>query len=203
MQRGTNATSKETMNTNNIQASYGSKLASPKNSLPAPKNSLPSQKSDLLELKAAQKTCKETFLKCEEIENKEFLDFLCKYVNKGRDGIKPSTFWTQARLGEKSYREVVIKRKRKLAENYKQRICIGIGIEWNNIVRIHIDHKFPNLDCEQRAKKVNELKNSFILQMGSPMKRVFILMKEGKDLKHLARCMHLMADNSSHLKRNS
>lgn len=184
------------MNNNNTPASYSGKLSTPKHSLPTHENGE-------IELDTAQKTCKETFLKCEEIENQEFLDFLFKYVNKGRDGIKPSTFWKQARLGEKSYREVVVKRKRKLAEDYKQRICIGIGIKWYDIERIHIDRKFPNLDDEQRARKVNELKNSFILQMGSPMKRVFILMEEGKDLEHLALCMYIMADNSSHFKKKS
>ena len=102
------------------------------------------------------KACKNRLLEREKKTNKEVIDFLKQYINNGNNGIIPQNFKKNAHLGENTFRKV-FSQKRNLSKRFKQRICLGIGIMWKDIVQNHIDRYCPKLDPEERQKKVQKL----------------------------------------------
>jgi len=139
---------------------------------------------------------KKVLMEGEQSAQTEFLDFIQQYVNKA--GIPPSLFTQKAHLGDKSYREIVKKRTRNLSVDFNKRICIGIAIFWlSDIVRIHIDRKFPQIDKELRKKKIEELKKLFVLKLGIHMKMAFQLMEKGINLENIAIYLNQEAGDAS------
>lgn len=147
------------------------------------------------------KACKNRLLEREKKTNKEVIDFLKQYINNGNNGIIPQNFKKNAHLGENTFRKV-FSQKRNLSKRFKQRICLGIGIMWKDIVQNHIDRYCPKLDPEERQKKVQKLQKEFIWHLGTPMKEIFEMMQEGENLEHYAIYMNKTSGNKDNFTKN-
>ena len=147
------------------------------------------------------KACKNRLLEREKKTNKEVIDFLKQYINNGNNGIIPQNFKKNAHLGENTFRKV-FSQKRNLSKRFKQRICLGIGIMWKDIVQNHIDRFCPKLDPEERQKKVQKLQKEFIWHLGTPMKEIFEMMQEGENLEHYAIYMDKTSGNKDNFTKN-
>ena len=147
------------------------------------------------------KACKNRLLEREKKTNKEVIDFLKQYINNGNNGIIPQNFKKNAHLGENTFRKV-FSQKRNLSKRFKQRICLGIGIMWKDIVQNHIDRFCPKLDPEERQKKVQKLQKEFIWHLGTPMKEIFEMMQEGENLEHYAIYMNKTSGNKDNFTKN-
>ena len=147
------------------------------------------------------KACKNRLLEREKKTNKEVIDFLKQYINNGNNGIIPQNFKKNAHLGENTFRKV-FSQKRSLSKRFKQRICLGIGIMWKDIVQNHIDRYCPKLDPEERQKKVQKLQKEFIWHLGTPMKEIFEMMQEGENLEHYAIYMNKTSGNKDNFTKN-
>ena len=147
------------------------------------------------------KACKNRLLEREKKTNKEVIDFLKQYINNGNNGIIPQNFKKNAQLGENTFRKV-FSQKRNLSKRFKQRICLGIGIMWKDIVQNHIDRFCPKLDPEERQKKVQKLQKEFIWHLGTPMKEIFEMMQEGENLEHYAIYMNKTSGNKDNFTKN-
>lgn len=147
------------------------------------------------------KACKNRLLEREKKTNKEVIDFLKQYINNGNNGIIPQNFKKNAHLGENTFRKV-FSQKRNLSKRCKQRICLGIGIMWKDIVQNHIDRFCPKLDPEERQKKVQKLQKEFIWHLGTPMKEIFEMMQEGENLEHYAIYMNKTSGNKDNFTKN-
>lgn len=147
------------------------------------------------------KACKNRLLEREKKTNKEVIDFLKQYINNGNNGIIPQNFKKNAHLGENTFRKV-FSQKRNLSKRFKQRICLGIGIMWKDIVQNHINRFCPKLDPEERQKKVQKLQKEFIWHLGTPMKEIFEMMQEGENLEHYAIYMNKTSGNKDNFTKN-
>uniref|UniRef100_UPI0040252B34 hypothetical protein n=1 Tax=Segatella copri TaxID=165179 RepID=UPI0040252B34 len=147
------------------------------------------------------KACKNRLLEREKKTNKEVIDFLKQYINNGNNGIIPQNFKKNAHLGENTFRKV-FSQKRNLSKRFKQRICLGIGIMWKDIVQNHIDRFCPKLDPEERQKKVQKLQKEFVWHLGTPMKEIFEMMQEGENLEHYAIYMNKTSGNKDNFTKN-
>lgn len=147
------------------------------------------------------KACKNRLLEREKKTNKEVIDFLKQYINNGNNGIIPQNFKKNAHLGENTFRKV-FSQKRNLSKRFKQRICLGIGIMWKDIVQNHIDRYCPKLDPEERQKKVQKLQKEFIWHLGTPMKEIFEMMQEGANLETYAIYMNKTSGNKDNFTKN-
>ena len=147
------------------------------------------------------KACKNGLLEREKKTNKEVIDFLQQYINNGNNGIIPQNFQKKAHLGVNSF-NAVFSRNRKLSRRFKQRICLGIGIMWEEIVRNHIDRYYPKLPPEKRQEKVQKLRKEFIWHLGTPMKETFEMMQEGENLEHYAIYMNKTSGNKDNFTKN-
>ncbi len=147
------------------------------------------------------KACKNRLLEREKKTNKEVIDFLKQYINNGNNGIIPQNFKKNAHLGENTFRKV-FSQKRNLSKRFKQRICLGIGIMWEEIVRNHIDRYYPKLTPEKRLEKVQKLQKEFIWHLGTPMKEIFEMMQEGENLEHYAIYMNKTSGNKDNFTKN-
>lgn len=147
------------------------------------------------------KACKNRLLEREKKTNKEVIDFLKQYINNGNNGIIPQNFKKNAHLGENTFRKV-FSQKRNLSKRFKQRICLGIGIMWKDIVQNHIDRYCPKLDPEERQKKVQKLQKEFIWHLGTPMKEIFEMMQEGENLEYYAIYMNKTSGNKDNFTKN-
>lgn len=147
------------------------------------------------------KACKNRLLEREKKTNKEVIDFLKQYINNGNNGIIPQNFKKNAHLGENTFRKV-FSQKRNLSKRFKQRICLGIGIMWKDIVQNHIDRYCPKLDPEERQKKVQKLQKEFIWHLGTPMKEIFEMMQEGENLENYAIYMNKTSGNKDNFTKN-
>ena len=147
------------------------------------------------------KACKNGLQEREKKTNKEVIDFLKQYINNGNNGIIPQNFKKNAHLGENTFRKV-FSQKRNLSKRFKQRICLGIGIMWKDIVQNHIDRYWPKLDPEERQKKVQKLQKEFIWHLGTPMKEIFEMMQEGENLEHYAIYMNKTSGNKDNFTKN-
>lgn len=147
------------------------------------------------------KACKNRLLEREKKTNKEVIDFLKQYINNGNNGIIPQNFKKNAHLGENTFRKV-FSQKRNLSKRFKQRICLGIGIMWKDIVQNHIDRYCPKLDPEERQKKVQKLQKEFIWHLGTPMKEIFEMMQEGENLEHYAIYMNKTSGSKDNFTKN-
>ena len=104
--------------------------------------------------------CKKGLLKRENKTNKEIINFLKQYINKNNNGINPQYFQKKAHLGENTFRDV-FSQKKKLSRRFKIRICLGIGIVWEDIVHNQIDRLYPKQSPEKRQDRVQNIPNSF------------------------------------------
>ena len=147
------------------------------------------------------KACKNRLLEREKKTNKEVIDFLKQYINNGNNGIIPQNFKKNAHLGENTFRKV-FSQKRNLSKRFKQRICLGIGIMWKDIVQNHINRYCPKLDPEERQKKVQKLQKEFIWHLGTPMKEIFEMMQEGENLEHYAIYINKTSGNKDNFTKN-
>lgn len=147
------------------------------------------------------KACKNRLLEREKKTNKEVIDFLKQYINNGNNGIIPQNFKKNVHLGENTFRKV-FSQKRNLSKRFKQRICLGIGIMWKDIVQNHIDRFCPKLDPEERQKKVQKLQKEFVWHLGTPMKEIFEMMQEGENLEHYAIYMNKTSGNKDNFTKN-
>ena len=147
------------------------------------------------------KACKNGLLEREKKTNKEVIDFLQQYINNGNNGIIPQNFQKKAHLGVNSF-NAVFSRNRKLSRRFKQRICLGIGILWEEIVRNHIDRYYPKLPPEKRQEKVQKLRKEFIWHLGTPMKETFEMMQEGAKLEPYAIYMNKTSGNKDNFTKN-
>lgn len=147
------------------------------------------------------KACKNRLLEREKKTNKEVIDFLKQYINNGNNGIIPQNFKKNAHLGENTFRKV-FSQKRNLSKRFKQRICLGIGIMWKDIVQNHIDRYYPKLTPEKRLEKVQKLQKEFIWHLGTPMKEIFEMMQEGENLEHYAIYMNKTSGNKDNFTKN-
>ena len=147
------------------------------------------------------KACKNGLLEREKKTNKEVIDFLQQYINNGNNGIIPQNFQKKAHLGVNSF-NAVFSRNRKLSRRFKQRICLGIGIMWEEIVRNHIDRYSPKLPPEKRQEKVQKLRKEFIWHLGTPMKETFEMMLEGEKLEPYAIYMNKTSGNKDNFTKN-
>lgn len=145
--------------------------------------------------------CKNGLQEREKKTNKEVIDFLQQYINDGNYGIIPQNFQKKAHLGVNSF-NAVFSRNRKLSRRFKQRICLGIGIMWEEIVRNHIDRKYPKLTPEKRLEKVQKLLKEFIWHLGTPMKETFEMMQEGEKLEPYAIYMNKTSGNKDNFTKN-
>ena len=145
--------------------------------------------------------CKNGLQEREKKTNKEVIDFLQQYINDGNYGIRPQNFQKKAHLGVNSF-NAVFSRNRKLSRRFKQRICLGIGIMWEEIVRNHIDRKYPKLTPEKRLEKVQKLLKEFIWHLGTPMKETFEMMLEGEKLEPYAIYMNKTSGNKDNFTKN-
>lgn len=163
-------------------------------------NPVLSEKEEMLS-EEEMKACKNGLLEREKKTNKEVIDFLKQYINNGNNGIIPQNFKKNAHLGENTFRKV-FSQKRNLSKRFKQRICLGIGIMWKDIVQNHIDRYCPKLDPEERQKKVQKLQKEFIWHLGTPMKEIFEMMQEGENLEHYAIYMNKTSGNKDNFTKN-
>lgn len=147
------------------------------------------------------KTCKNGLQERKKKTNKEVIDFLQQYINDGNYGIIPQNFQKKAHLGVNTFKAVFSK-NRKLSRRFKQRICLGIGIMWEDIVRNHIARYYPKIDPEERQKKVQKLLKEFIWHLGTPMKETFEMMQEGENLEHYAIYMNKTSGNKDNFTKN-
>lgn len=147
------------------------------------------------------KACKNGLLEREKKTNKEVIDFLQQYINDGNYGIRPQNFQKKAHLGVNTFK-AVFSQNRKLSRRFKQRICLGIGIMWEEIVRNHIDRKYPKLTPEKRLEKVQKLRKEFIWHLGTPMKETFEMMQEGEKLEPYAIYMNKTSGNKDNFTKN-
>lgn len=145
--------------------------------------------------------CKNGLQEREKKTNKEVIDFLQQYIHDGNYGIIPQNFQKKAHLGVNTFK-AVFSQNRKLSRRFKQRICLGIGIMWEEIVRNHIDRKYPKLTPEKRLEKVQELLKEFIWHLGTPMKETFEMMQEGENLEHYAIYMNKTSGNKDNFTKN-
>lgn len=145
--------------------------------------------------------CKNGLQEREKKTNKEVIDFLQQYINNGNNGIIPQNFQKKAHLGVNSF-NAVFSRNRKLSRRFKQRICLGIGIMWEEIVRNHIDRYYPKLPPEKRQEKVQKLRKEFIWHLGTPMKETFEMMQEGAKLEPYAIYMNKTSGNKDNFTKN-
>lgn len=145
--------------------------------------------------------CKNGLQEREKKTNKEVIDFLQQYINDGNYGIIPQNFQKKAHLGVNTFK-AVFSRERKLSRRFKQRICLGIGIMWEEIVRNHIARYCPKIDPEERQKKVQKLLKEFIWHLGTPMKETFEMMQEGENLEHYAIYMNKTSGNKDNFTKN-
>lgn len=147
------------------------------------------------------KACKNGLQERKKKTNKEVIDFLQQYINDGNYGIIPQNFQKKAHLGVNTFKAVFSK-NRKLSRRFKQRICLGIGIMWEDIVRNHIARYYPKIDSEERQKKVQKLLKEFIWHLGTPMKETFEMMQEGENLEHYAIYMNKTSGNKDNFTKN-
>lgn len=147
------------------------------------------------------KACKNGLQERKKKTNKEVIDFLQQYINDGNYGIIPQNFPKKAHLGVNTFKAVFSK-NRKLSRRFKQRICLGIGIMWEDIVRNHIARYYPKIDPEERQKKVQKLLKEFIWHLGTPMKETFEMMQEGENLEHYAIYMNKTSGNKDNFTKN-
>ena len=147
------------------------------------------------------KACKNGLQEREKKTNKEVIDFLQQYIHDGNYGIRPQNFQKKAHLGVNTYK-AVFSRERKLSRRFKQRICLGIGIMWEEIVRNHIDRYYPKLTPEKRLEKVQKLRKEFIWHLGTPMKEIFEMMQEGANLETYAIYMNKTSGNKDNFTKN-
>lgn len=147
------------------------------------------------------KACKNGLQERKKKTNKEVIDFLQQYINDGNYGIIPQNFQKKAHLGVNTFKAVFSK-NRKLSRRFKQRICLGIGIMWEDIVRNHIARYYPKIDPEERQKKVQKLLKEFIWHLGTPMKETFEMMQEGENLEHYAIYMNKTSGNKDNFTKN-
>lgn len=147
------------------------------------------------------KACKNGLQERKKKTNKEVIDFLQQYINDGNYGIIPQNFQKKAHLGVNTFKAVFSK-NRKLSRRFKQRICLGIGIMWEEIVRNHIVRYYPKIDPEERQKKVQKLLKEFIWHLGTPMKETFEMMQEGENLEHYAIYMNKTSGNKDNFTKN-
>lgn len=145
--------------------------------------------------------CKNGLQEREKKTNKEVIDFLQQYINDGNYGIIPQNFQKKAHLGVNTFK-AVFSQNRKLSRRFKQRICLGIGIMWEEIVRNHIDRKYPKLTPEKRLEKVQKLRKEFIWHLGTPMKETFEMMLEGEKLEPYAIYMNKTSGNKDNFTKN-
>ena len=145
--------------------------------------------------------CKNGLQEREKKTNKEVIDFLQQYINDGNYGIIPQNFQKKAHLGVNTFK-AVFSQNRKLSRRFKQRICLGIGIMWEEIVRNHIDRKYPKLPPEKRQEKVQKLRKEFIWHLGTPMKETFEMMQEGEKLEPYAIYMNKTSGNKDNFTKN-
>lgn len=145
--------------------------------------------------------CKNGLQEREKKTNKEVIDFLQQYIHDGNYGIIPQNFQKKAHLGVNTFK-AVFSRERKLSRRFKQRICLGIGIMWEEIVRNHIARYCPKIDPEERQKKVQKLLKEFIWHLGTPMKETFEMMQEGENLEHYAIYMNKTSGNKDNFTKN-
>lgn len=147
------------------------------------------------------KACKNGLQEREKKTNKEVIDFLQQYIHDGNYGIRPQNFQKKAHLGVNTFK-AVFSRERKLSRRFKQRICLGIGIMWEEIVRNHIDSYYPKLTPEKRLEKVQKLRKEFIWHLGTPMKEIFEMMQEGANLETYAIYMNKTSGNKDNFTKN-
>lgn len=147
------------------------------------------------------KACKNGLQERKKKTNKEVIDFLQQYINDGNYGIIPQNFQKKAHLGVNTFK-AVFSQERKLSRRFKQRICLGIGIMWEEIVRNHIDRYCPKIDPEERQKKVQKLRKEFIWHLGTPMKETFEMMQEGEKLEPYAIYMNKTSGNKDNFTKN-
>lgn len=147
------------------------------------------------------KACKNGLQEREKKTNKEVIDFLQQYIHDGNYGIRPQNFPKKAHLGVNTFK-AVFSRERKLSRRFKQRICLGIGIMWEEIVRNHIDRYYPKLTPEKRLEKVQKLRKEFIWHLGTPMKEIFEMMQEGANLETYAIYMNKTSGNKDNFTKN-
>lgn len=147
------------------------------------------------------KACKNGLLEREKKTNKEVIDFLQQYINDGNYCIRPQNFRKKAHLGVNTF-NAVFSRERKLSRRFKQRICLGIGIMWEEIVRNHINKYYPKLPPEKRPEKIQKLQEEFIWHLGTPMKETFEMMQEGENLEHYAIYMNKTSGNKDNFTKN-
>lgn len=147
------------------------------------------------------KACKNGLQEREKKTNKEVIDFLQQYIHDGNYGIRPQNFQKKAHLGVNTFK-AVFSRERKLSRRFKQRICLGIGIMWEEIVRNHIDRYYPKLTPEKRLEKVQKLRKEFIWHLGTPMKEIFEMMQEGANLETYAIYMNKTSGNKDNFTKN-
>lgn len=147
------------------------------------------------------KACKNGLREREKKTNKEVIDFLQQYINDGNYGIRPQNFQKKAHLGVNTFK-AAFSQNRKLSRRFKQRICLGIGIMWEEIVRNHIDRYYPKIDPEERQKKVQKLQKEFIWHLGTPMKETFEMMQEGAKLEPYAIYMNKTSGNKDNFTKN-
>lgn len=145
--------------------------------------------------------CKNGLQEREKKTNKEVIDFLQQYINDGNYGIIPQNFPKKAHLGVNTFK-AVFSQNRKLSRRFKQRICLGIGIMWEEIVRNHIDRYYPKLSPEKRLEKVQKLRKEFIWHLGTPMKETFEMMQEGVKLEPYAIYMNKTSGNKDNFTKN-
>lgn len=145
--------------------------------------------------------CENGLLEREKKTNKEVIDFLQQYINNGNNGIIPQNFQKKAHLGVNTFK-AVFSQERKLSRRFKQRICLGIGIMWEEIVRNHIDRYYPKLSPEKRLEKVQKLRKEFIWHLGTPMKETFEMMQEGEKLEPYAIYMNKTSGNKDNFTKN-
>lgn len=145
--------------------------------------------------------CENGLLEREKKTNKEVIDFLQQYINNDNNGIIPQNFQKKAHLGVNTFK-AVFSQERKLSRRFKQRICLGIGIMWEEIVRNHIDRYYPKLSPEKRLEKVQKLRKEFIWHLGTPMKETFEMMQEGENLEHYAIYMNKTSGNKDNFTKN-
>ena len=145
--------------------------------------------------------CKNGLQEREKKTNKEVIDFLQQYINDGNYGIIPQNFQKKAHLGVNTFK-AVFSQNRKLSRRFKQRICLGIGIMWEEIVRNHIDRYYPKLSPEKRLEKVQKLRKEFIWHLGTPMKEIFEMMLEGVKLEPYAIYMNKTSGNKDNFTKN-
>ena len=145
--------------------------------------------------------CKKGLMKRENKTNKEIINFLKQYINKNNNGILPQYFPKKAHLGENTFRDV-FSQKRKLSRRFKKRICLGIGIVWEDIVHNKIDRLYPKQTHEKRQERVQKLRNEFIWYLGTPMKEIFEMIQEGEKLEPYAIYMNRTSGNKDNFTKN-